>query len=77
MRNVCSHSFKLNADIYPESETDKADEYDSTLKAGLEFVLGKKGAARGLFYVGPFLGFPSRHLCGNRDDGVEGGGGPL
>jgi hypothetical protein len=67
-------AFKLNADIYPETDTDKADEYSGTLKAGMELVLGKKEWREDTLYVGPFIGF-HRETYVNRDDGVEGAGG--
>lgn len=61
-------SYSFSGSLYPESDTDNADEYNHKLKAGMEFLLNREGKREDTFRVTPYLGIHDKTYF-NRDTG--------
>jgi hypothetical protein len=63
-------NYAFDADIYPDSETGNADEYNHRLSVGLEKLLNKKGFREDTLAVAPYLKIHDKTYY-DRDTGVS------
>jgi hypothetical protein len=63
-------SYRFTNDMYPQSETDNADRFTHKLKAGLEFVLDRKGRREDTLDVVPFVGL-HKEIYVDHDTGLD------
>ncbi len=63
-------SLKATGRFYPAGNLDNAENYWTKLGTGLELLLGKKGARRNTFFIGPYVAY-NKEVYFDRDTGQE------